>query len=251
MKLLIALLLIALLVCLAIFFVKKINKKQAKIDAEITPEQKTAQSLINIADIKGHVVITTTGAHIVFIKVDGHNYSLSTREEKEQEAANLAIALGAETNPYKIHRIQKPVDATIQLANLKKEVAAIEESIYRATQAADLDYHAEKRIEALRARKYLLENIYIPQCMEENTSLGTKYVTETYISMAFPASRHAEEVALQAANAYIKRLEDVGFNAHKMGPDEIVVALMNYYGRYPVSTERTTPRKVEVVSYEN
>ena len=250
MKLLVALILIVALIALGVLVVKKLNQKQAKADAEITPEQKTAQSLINIADIKGHVIITTTGTHVVLIKVDGHNYSLSTREEKEHEAQTLAIALGAETNPYKIHRIQKPVDVTIQLANLRNEVAVIDDQIYTATQEVDMDYHAEKRIEALRARKYLLEEIYIPQCMEENTSLGTKYITETYISMAFSASRHAEEIANQTSNAFVKRLQDAGFSAHKMEPDEIVIARMNYYGRYPVATERTTPRKV-CFSYED
>ena len=83
MKLLVALILIVALIALGVLVVKKLNQKQAKADAEITPEQKTAQSLINIADIKGHVIITTTGTHVVLIKVDGHNYSLSTREEKE------------------------------------------------------------------------------------------------------------------------------------------------------------------------
>ena len=67
MKLLVALILIVALIALGVLVVKKLNQKQAKADAEITPEQKTAQSLINIADIKGHVIITTTGTHVVLI----------------------------------------------------------------------------------------------------------------------------------------------------------------------------------------
>lgn len=244
MKLAIAFIIFVAALCLGIVIISKVpgGKRSNKAKSQEAEEKLAAQSLVDIADVLGWTTVTTSGDTVVMIRVTGTNYSLKTGEEKDVDVERLALALAAERHPFKIHIQNRPIDATMELSRLNATVDELDRQILAEAKVSGGNFAAEKHIKALKARSALLTEIYIPQSGAESTAEGTKYTTRTYVSMVFPKGPRSQELAIKTADAFIVRIVGAGYSAKKMDPDEVSEFLINYYGRYPVSTENYLPK---------
>ena len=251
MKVMIATVLIAALVAAAVIaaWALKFKKAQPKSkDAKsetcaVTGSETacvTTQDLIQVAGFDGPCAVSLDGTRVVFIHVEGKNLSFATAYERDTDAEAVGVALAGMRHPYRIHRCQRPIDATVPAQALRAQLGKIEEESadVRSGAAGLTGFAAEKRLRALAARRELIEQIYLPQASGEGS---TKYETDIYITMGFKEAPDAALRAQEEAAAFISLLSAAGYHANIMYPDQVVERITNYYGRFPAKTENRDP----------
>lgn len=198
------------------------------------------QELVRIAGFDGPALVTTDGARVVYVHVDGRNLGFLTPEQKDRDAMALGVALAAYRRAYKIHRCQRPVDAQAAAMALEVQLAEIEQEAreLRAGRTQLRGFAAEKRLSALDARRRLIEGVYKPRT---SANEETKYETDVFVTLAFSPDEATSAEAEREAASFCRLLAGAGYAARVMRPYEVIEREMNYFGRFPAKGEGRDP----------
>lgn len=209
---------------------RKARKSSAPVQAAAS---KRSQDLVGLAGFEGKCAVSEDGSRTVFIEVLGRNGSFMSPQERDSEAMRLVAAVGGGSDAYTIHRVQLPVDPTGPKSRIEAAMAEIARETRLLEQAEGADFPARKRIAALKARRELLEEVYLPQC----AGAASGYYVQTYVTVS-KAGERAAAAAEQASAGFMRRMSEAGYLCREMEPDEIVRACVNYFGRFPAMAER-------------
>lgn len=225
-----------MLVATAVLYLKKRTRSEIpkRPDANGTG---ATQDLVSFAGFDGPLAVRTDGARVAFIAVSGKKLDFLTDRQWDRETEALEEAFAATDHPFIIHRVTKPLDPTESLRIVEAEidrVSGLEDEAAEAARRAREEmgrkaaYPFERKCRALSARRRLLEEVYLPRAMRQVEA----YRVESYVTMAFDDGPTVQFEANEATSAFMQRLMEAGYDSRLMGPNEIIGALMAYYGRY-------------------
>ena len=92
-------------------------KRSEEESAErIKAAQKTAQEFVNAKDLGNNCLYTTDGFIFAYIKIEGLNLELYSRQEQKLICRELSAALSGIKRPYKSDAVSRPADISRPLS---------------------------------------------------------------------------------------------------------------------------------------
>lgn len=242
MKLIVAIAAIAVMCAAALKIYRKAASaldSKGKEEGDVPQARRTAQSLVPAHDFQGHCLLTTYGECVTAFEVEGPNLSLATAEERDAQVARLAAALSGERHPYTIYRMLVPVDASAQVASIRRQLRLIEAESSDLREAAKrsggkVAYAEEKRLRALEARRDHLERAYLPLYAEQ----AEAFRSMSCVVFAFEGGAEARAQAMKTTEDFMARLASAGYRTSLFGPDEMLRFLTACNGRFPSPHDR-------------
>ena len=96
-------------------------KRSEEESAErIKAAQKTAQEFVNAKDLGNNCLYTTDGFIFAYIKIEGLNLELYSRQEQKLICRELSAALSGIKRPYKSDAVSRPADISRPLSEYQR-----------------------------------------------------------------------------------------------------------------------------------
>lgn len=250
MKTLLALLLIAASIAAAILISRRLSRLIMGTACNQSAEEGSAPP-VSVSDVSGHLLECADGTLVSFLLVEGSAGALAHDGEVEGEIERVANALAGMRRAYRIHVMLVALDATAPLLRLEESLSELDLQITAAVRSAGAapGFIERKRIDALVARKRLIEDVYLPECRSAAKKENERYAPMTVISIPFEATPDARRVALVESESLVRRLEAASLRARLLGPDEIKDFMARMCGREPqhrVSSAKPAQTTAEV-----
>ena len=184
------------------WFRKSENRRCFKRSEEESAErikaaQKTAQEFVNAKDLGNNCLYTTDGFIFAYIKIEGLNLELYSRQEQKLICRELSAALSGIKRPYKSDAVSRPADISRPLSEYQR--------LYNS---------------AAGGRKKLLSSD-----MNELAAMVTTGETlerQHYIAIWDTVQRSDERTITAAAQEIVKKYTDNGIHAELLDKKGIV-----------------------------
>ena len=107
------------------WFRKSENRRSFKRSEEESAErerkaQETAQEFVNAKDLGNNCLYTTDGFIFAYIKIEGLNLELYSRQEQKLICRELSAALSGIKRPYKSDAVSRPADISRPLSEYQR-----------------------------------------------------------------------------------------------------------------------------------
>lgn len=184
------------------WFRKSENRRSFKRSEEESAErerkaQETAQEFVNAKDLGNNCLYTTDGFIFAYIKIEGLNLELYSRQEQKLICRELSAALSGIKRPYKSDAVSRPADISRPLSEYQR--------LYNS---------------AAGGRKKLLSSD-----MNELAAMVTTGETlerQHYIAIWDTVQRSDERTITAAAQEIVKKYTDNGIHAELLDKKGIV-----------------------------
>lgn len=184
------------------WFRKSENRRSFKRSEEESAErerkaQETAQEFVNAKDLGNNCLYTTDGFIFAYIKIEGLNLELYSRQEQKLICRELSAALSGIKRPYKSDAVSRPADISRPLSEYQR--------LYNS---------------AAGGRKKLLS--FDMNELAAMVTTGETLERQHYIAIWDTVQRSDERTITAAAQEIVKKYTDNGIHAELLDKKGIV-----------------------------
>lgn len=202
----------------------------------------SAGGLLPLSRVEEGMIVRPDGAIVTAVKVESVNASLFTKEELVAESARNAAVLATLKQAFAIVQVHRSPDNTAQRARWSRALADVDARLAYLLKSGDRGYEARKERAYLEFRRAAIRRYMADDERAEASRQATE--TESFLCVRCdPRPRKDTAEAARAATAsLLKHLSDHGFDAHRLGDEELVWLLKTYFDEAPAARASLDPR---------